>query len=159
MGYLVTIGLSVFVFGILFLIMSKTNKKFLWAAIPLLIAGALTIFNVVNKDVDTDLIGMEILKDNPQEFLVELHYFSTKDEAFTYYREKNVVEFILMASYEGKAEDLFKMINIKQTPDGGKKMVFFENPLKRESAQMIFQRFYTANKLFTVYNSAKRPKK
>lgn len=158
MGYLATIGLSIFVFGVLFLILSKTNKEFLWAAVPLLIAGALSVFFIVNKDVDTDILGMEILKDSPQEFLVELHYFPTKIEAFSYYKEKNVVEFMLIARYEGKAEDLFKMINITQTPDGGKKMAFIENPVKKESAQIVFQGFYMRNKLFMVHNSVPRKK-
>ncbi len=156
MGYLATIGVSLFILGILFLARSKTNKKLLWVAIPLMIAGALSVFIVVTRDVDTDLIGMEILKDEPEEFLVELHFFPTKAEAFTYYKQKNVTEFMLLAKYEGSAENLFKMINVLQTPGGGKKMAFIANPLRQESAQMVFQGFYMKHKLFTIYNSVQR---
>lgn len=155
MGLLATIGLSVFILGILLLVRSKTNKKFLWAAIPILLAGALSIIYVVTNDVDTDLIGMEILMDTPQEFLVELHYFPTKAEAFAFYEQKKVKEFMLLAKFGGSAADLFKMINVNQTPDGGKKMAFIENPVKLESAQEVFQHFYMSNNLFTVYNSVK----
>ncbi len=159
MSYLASFGLTLFFLGVLFLLKSRKNKKFLWAGIPVLIIGAVMVLNVVTKDVDTNLIGMEILKDEPKEFIVELHYFPTKAEAFTYFEQKGVKEFLLLAKYEGKAEDFFKMINIKQTPDGGKRIAFLENAPKKESAQIVFQNFYMTHKLFTVYNSVKRPNK
>lgn len=159
MSYLASIGLTLFFLGVLFLVKSRKNKKFLWAGILVLIIGALTVFNVITKDVDTNLIGMQILKDKPQEFIVELHYFPTKAEAFAFYKQKNIKEFLLLAKYEGNAEDLFKMIKIKPTPDGGKRIAFLENPKKKEAAQIVFQDFYMTHKLFTVYNSIKRPKK
>lgn len=159
MSYLASLGLTLFFLGVLFLLKSRKNKKFIWAGIPLLIIGALTVFSVVSKDVDTNLIGMEILKDEPQEFIVELRYFPTKTEAFTFYEQKSVKEFLLIAKYEGKAEDFFKMINIKETPDGGKRIAFLENPEKKDSAQTVFQDFYMTHKLFTVYNSVKKQKK
>jgi hypothetical protein len=159
MGLLATLGLSIFVFGILMLVKSKTNKKFLWMAILTLLVGALSIIFVVTKDVDADLIGMEILKDTPEEFLVELHYFFNKAEAFAFYEQKKVEKFMLLAKFGGSAADLFKMINVNQTSDGGKKMAFIENPERLESAQEVFQHFYMTNNLFTVYNSVKSQKK
>lgn len=159
MGLLATLGLSIFVFGILLLVKSKTNKKFLWVAILTLLAGTLAIIYIATKDVDTDLIGMEILKDTPEEFLIELHYFPTKAEAFAFYEQKKVEKFMLLAKFGGSAADLFKMINVNQTPDGGKKMAFLENPERLESAQEVFQHFYMTNNLFTVYNSVKSREK
>src|SRR5690606_24273037 len=115
-SYLASFGLTLFFLGVLFLLKSRKNKKFLWAGIPVLIIGALMVFNVITNDVDTNLIGMEILKDEPQEFIVELHFFPTKAEALAFYDGKGVKEFLLLAKYEGKAEDFFKMINIQPTP-------------------------------------------
>ncbi|NLW48814.1 MAG: hypothetical protein GXY86_15985 [Firmicutes bacterium] len=155
MSLLATIGFSFFILGILLIVKSKTNRNLLWAAIPILLAGALSVIFVVNNDVDTNLIGMEILKDTPQEFLVELHYFPTKDQAFTFYSQKKVEQFMLLAKFGGSAADLFKMINVNPTADGGKKMAFFENPARLESAQEVFQHFYMTNNLFTIYNSVK----
>ncbi len=159
MSYLASLGLTLFFLGVLFLLKSRKNKKYLWAGIPLLIIGALTVFNVITKDVDTDLIGMAILKDEPQEFIVELHYFPTKTEALTFYGQKGVKEFLLLAKFEGKTEDFYKMINVKPSPDGGKRIAFLENTEKKDSAQIVFQDFYVTHKLFTVYNSAEKPKK
>lgn len=156
MSYLASIGLSLFFLGVLFLLKSRKNRKFLWAGIPVLIIGALMVFYIITVDVDTDLIGMEILKDEPQEFIVELHYFPTKAEALAFYDGKGVKEFLLLAKYEGKAEDFFKMLNITPTPDGGKRVAFLENAEKKESAQIVFQDFYMTHKLFTVYNSYQR---
>lgn len=159
MSLLATIGFSFFVLGILLIIKSKTNRKLLWAAIPILLVGALSIIFFVTKDVDTDLIGMEILKDTPEEFLVELHYFPTKAESFAFYEQKKVTEFMLLAKFGGSAADLFKMINVNPTPDGGRKMAFIENSVRLESPQEVFQHFYMTNSLFTVYNSVKPQEK
>ena len=159
MSYLASISLTLFFLGILFLLKSRKNIKFLWAGIPILIIGALMIFNLVTKDIDTDLIGMEILKDEPEEFIVELHYFPTKAGAFTFYDEKGVKEFLLLAKYEGKAEDFFKMINVNPTPDGGKRLAFLENTAEKDSAQIVFQDFYMTHRLFTVHSSYQRKNK
>ncbi|MGE5607332.1 MAG: hypothetical protein ACM3YE_16780 [Bacteroidota bacterium] len=159
MSYFASFGLTLFFLGVLLLLKSRKNRKFLWFGIPILIIGAFMVINVITKDVDTNLIGMEILKDEPEEFIVEFHYFPTKAEAFTFYDQKGVKEFLLLAKYEGKAEDFFKMINIKPTPDGGKRVAFLENTEKKESAQIVFQDFYMTHKLFTVYNSYQQKKK
>lgn len=159
MSYLASVGLTLFFLGVLFLLKSRKNRKFLWAGIPALIIGAVMVFNLVTKEVDTNLIGMEILKDEPQEFIVEFHYFPTKAEALAFYEQKGVKEFLLLAKYEGRAEDFFKMININPTPDGGKRIAFLENASKKESAQIVFQDFYMTHKLFTVHNSYKRKNK
>lgn len=159
MSYFASFSLTLFFLGILFLLKSRKNIKYLWAGIPILIISALMIFSLITKDVDTDLIGMEILKDEPEEFIVELHYFPTKAEAFTFYDAKGVKEFLLLAKYEGKAEDLFKMINVNPIPDGGKRIAFLENTAKKETAQFVFQGFYMTHKLFTVHSSYQRKNK
>ncbi len=159
MSYLASFGLTLFFLGVLFLLKSRKNIKFLWAGIPVLILGAFLVFNLITKDIDTNLIGVEIIKDEPQKFIVELHYFPTKAEALTFYDEKEVEKFLLLAKYEGKAEDFFKMIKIEPTPAGGKRIAFLENTEKKESAQIAFQDFCMTHKLFIEYNSYQPKKK
>ena len=153
MSYLVSISLTLFFLGVLFLLKSRKNIKFLWAGIPVLVIGALMFIYINTKDVDTNLIGMEILKYEAEEFIVELRYFPTKTAALGFYDDKGVKEFSLLAKYEGSAEDLFKMINIELTPDGGKRIAFLENTDKKESALSAFQDFCLTHKIFIEYNS------
>lgn len=154
MGFLAPLGLNLFFLGLLFILKSRKNKRYLLAGIPLLIAGILTISYVIVDDVDTNLIGMQILKDEPQEFIVEFHYFPTKAEAFSFYKKKGVAEFLLLAKYEGDTENFFKMINVEPTADGGKRIAFLEDQKKNDPARIVCQDFFMTHKLFTVYNSA-----
>lgn len=158
MSFLINVGTFAVFGGIVIMIINRGNKRRLLGGLLCLVGGLLIIGYASTREVDNDMMGLQVLKNEPQAYAIELHYFNLKTEALKYYQQHGIKDYYLINKFDGDTAMFFDLLKIKQTADGGKQITFLGNPAKKKLATKEFDGFLLRNKLMVLSSPTDRSK-
>jgi hypothetical protein len=137
----------------LYLLVKNSDKRMLWGGILCMLVCAGLLYTAYKWDVTQDLIGIHVIKNTRQEYLIQMQYFSLKPDAITYYQKHKIANFSLVYRYEGDTQAFFEMIGNNKNKI--KQLKFEADSQHKRTAFQEYQDFFGKYKLIPAYNSKK----
>jgi len=137
----------------LYLLVKHRDKKMLWGGILCILIFAGLWYATSNWETTKKLIGIQVLKNTAQEYLVEIQYFDLKTDAIAYYQKHKINNYSLVYRFDGDTKEFYKMIGGNEAKI--KRLKFEANPAKKHTAFQEYQDFFVKYKLIPSYHSKK----
>jgi hypothetical protein len=132
----------------LYLLVKKSTKKMLWSGILCILVAIGLWYTAGTWKTDREVIGIQVVKNTPQEYQVEMRYFDLKADALAYYQKQAIKDFSLAARFEGDTKEFFYIIG--NNKNKVKRIKFANNPEKKHTGFQEYQDFFIRYKLVPV---------
>jgi hypothetical protein len=145
-------------FAIVFLLIGlyllvKKDKKTLWGGIVCILISIGLWYATSNWETNKNLIGIHVVKNTSQEYLIEMRYFNLKADAISYYQKHNISDFSLVSRFDGDTKNFFRMIGNNTAKI--KRLKFEADSSQKRTAIQEYQDFFVKYKLIPAYSSKK----